>query len=123
MLDETGGPNIGHFFCGGLVTRNRLNGELSYSGQYKAFKHFTSYVRRNSKISPLYFEKDCYPMSNYPKDIKPLCGTFVENEGENAVLFLINPNSEKAQIQHFYDGKWWYFELMPETLATVVFEK
>ncbi|MBE6703069.1 MAG: hypothetical protein E7585_06635, partial [Ruminococcaceae bacterium] len=35
MLDETGGPNVGPFFCGGLITRDYTTGALSYSGQYK----------------------------------------------------------------------------------------
>ena len=43
MLDETGGPNVGPFLgiCGGLITRDSRNGELTYSGQYKAFSHIT----------------------------------------------------------------------------------
>jgi hypothetical protein len=122
MLDETGGPNIGHFFCGGLVTRNRLSGELSYSGQYKAFKHFLKYVRRDSKISPICFDRDCYWMTNYPKDTKPLTATLVENSDGSAALMLVNPNAEKAQVQYYRGGEWWYIELLPETLATITFE-
>lgn len=123
MLDETGGPNIGPFFCGGLVTRNRLTGELSYSGQYKALKHFARVVRKDSKISALEFAKDGYGMFSYAKDQKPLTGTLVENADGSAAMMLVNPNQEKAQIIHFRDGKWWYIELLPETLATVCFEK
>ena len=123
MLDETGGPNIGPFFCGGLVTRNRLSGELSYSGQYKAFEHFTKYVKRDSKISPISFDKNGYPMTSFPKDIKPLTGTFVENSDGSAALMLVNPNPDKAQVQYFYGGEWWYIELLPNTLATVTFKK
>ncbi|MBE6592648.1 MAG: hypothetical protein E7642_01495 [Ruminococcaceae bacterium] len=123
MLDETGGPNIGHFFCGGLVTRNRLSGELSYSGQYKAFKHFLKYVKRDSKISPICFDRDCYWMTNYPKDTKPLTATLVENSDGSAALMLVNPNPEKAQVQYYRGGEWWYIELLPDTLATVTFEK
>ncbi len=40
LLDEVGGPNIGPFFCGGLATLNSQTGELTYSGQYRAFSHF-----------------------------------------------------------------------------------
>ncbi|MBP3370662.1 MAG: hypothetical protein J6L85_07910 [Clostridia bacterium] len=123
MLDETGGPNVGPFFCGGLVTRNRLTGELSYSGQYKAFEHFTKFISRESRISPISFEKNGYGMFSYPKDQKPLVGTLVENPDSSAALMLINPNSDKAQVQYFYAGKWWYIELLPDTLATVCFEK
>ena len=121
MLDETGGPNIGPFFCGGLVTRNRLSGELSYSGQYKAFRHFAKYVKPGSKITPLEFLKDGYCLSGYPKDVKTLVGTLVENTDGSSALMLVNPNAEKAQVQYFKDGEWWYIELLPETLATVTF--
>lgn len=34
---------------------------------------------------------------------------------------LVNPNSAKEQVQFFFKGKWWYIELLPETLATVLF--
>jgi glucosylceramidase len=122
MLDETGGPNIGPFFCGGLVTRNRLSGELSYSGQYKAFAHFAKYVKPDSQISAITFDKNGYGMFAFPKDQKALCGTLVENSDGSAALMLVNTNPEKAQVQYFRDGKWWYIELLPDTLATVTFE-
>jgi hypothetical protein len=35
---------------------------------------------------------------------------------------LVNPNAEKAQVQYYRGGEWWYIELLPETLATVTFE-
>ena len=121
MLDETGGPNIGPFFCGGLVTRNRLSGELSFSGQYKAFEHFAKYVKPDSLISALTFDKNGYGMFAFPKDQKALCGTLVENSDGSAAMMLVNPNPEKAQVQYFREGKWWYIELLSDTLATVTF--
>lgn len=121
MLDETGGPNVGPFFCGGLVTRDRQSGELSYSGQYKAFRHFCGHVRPDSQISPLVFEKNGYGMFTYPKDAKPLVGTLVENSDGSAALMLVNPNPDKAQVQHCRNGEWYYIELLPDTLATVTF--
>ena len=121
MLDETGGPNIGPFFCGGLVTRNRDDGELSYSGQYKAFRHFSKYIDVDSQIIPIEFDKGGYSMFEYSADRKPLIGTLVENADGVSALMLINPNEAKTQIQFFYRGKWWYIELLPETLATVLF--
>ncbi len=45
LLDETGGPNIGPYFCGGLVTLNSISGELSYSGQYHAFRHLSHFFK------------------------------------------------------------------------------
>jgi glucosylceramidase len=61
MLDETGGPNVGPFFCGGLVTRNSNDNSLAYSGQYKAFKHFAS-LTKDSVITPLTFRRSELPL-------------------------------------------------------------
>ena len=38
------------------------------------------------------------------------------------MLLLTNPSTEKAQVQYFHEGSWYYIELMPDTLATVVWE-
>lgn len=122
MLDETGGPNVGPFFCGGLVTRNSVNGELSYSGQFKAFKHF-GFITENSKIYPLEFSNPGDDMSAYPRNaaFKP-AGCAVENSDKNIRLILVNPTDDKCQLQYNFNEKWYYIELLPDTLATVVLE-
>lgn len=122
MLDETGGPNIGPFFCGGLVTMPRDGGETGYSGQYKAFRHFAPFVDRDARIYPVKFNREGEGMFEYPAMARPLVGTLVEGEDGRAALMLINPNGEKAQVQYSHGGKWWYIELLPDTVATVVFE-
>lgn len=48
-LDEKGRPNIGPFPCGGLVTVHSATREITYSGQYWAFAHFSRAVRRGSR--------------------------------------------------------------------------
>ena len=48
-LDEKGRPNIGPFPCGGLVTINSGSREITYSGQYWAFGHFSRAVRRGAR--------------------------------------------------------------------------
>ena len=48
-LDEKGRPNIGPFPCGGLVTINSQSKEITRSGQYWAFAHFSRHVRRGAK--------------------------------------------------------------------------
>lgn len=121
MLDETGGPNVGPFFCGGLVTRNRASGELSYSGQYKAFAHVAPYVRPDSKIYPLEFTRIISGVGNFPKTKPVVYGVLVEN-GQETVLLLANPNSDKSQVQYCHKGTWYYFELLPDTAATVILE-
>jgi glucosylceramidase len=48
-LDEQGRPNIGPFPCGGLLTINSASKEISYSGQYWAFAHYSRFIRRGAR--------------------------------------------------------------------------
>ncbi len=47
-LDEHGQPNIGPFPCGGVVTIDSKSKEITRSGQYWAFAHFSQKVRRGA---------------------------------------------------------------------------
>ncbi len=47
-LDEKGRPNIGPFSCGGLVTIQSQTREITYSGQYWTFAHFSHAIRRGA---------------------------------------------------------------------------
>ena len=123
MLDEMGGPNVGPFSCGGLVTRDVVSGELSYSGQYKAFAHITKYTSSNSKIFPLYVgEEYNLPMSSYPKENRDIEGFMIDNSDGKYVLEVINPNNAKRQVQFKIDGQLWYAELTPESISTIIME-
>jgi glucosylceramidase len=48
-LDETGRPNIGPFPCGGFVTINSRTREITRSGQYWAFAHFSRCIRPGAR--------------------------------------------------------------------------
>lgn len=123
MLDETGGPNVGPFFCGGLVTRNSIDNSLSFSGQYKAFRHFAD-IGPSYKISSIGF-KPCNnaEMFEFPRmNLLFTDGCIAKGENGKEILYLVNPSEQKMQHQYFYNNKWWYIELLPKTLATVVFE-
>jgi glucosylceramidase len=48
-LDEKGRPNIGPFPCGGLVTIDSRTKEITRSGQYWAFAHFSRNVKRGAR--------------------------------------------------------------------------
>jgi glucosylceramidase len=48
-LDEHGKPNIGPFPCGGLVTIHSQTQEVTQSGQYWAFAHFSNPIRRGAR--------------------------------------------------------------------------
>jgi glucosylceramidase len=49
-LDENGKPNIGPFSCGGVVTVHSQTREITHSGQYWAFAHYSRAFRRSSTI-------------------------------------------------------------------------
>ena len=48
-LDEHGRPTIGPFSCGGVVTINSRTKEVTRSGQYWAFAHYSRVVRRGAR--------------------------------------------------------------------------
>ncbi len=50
LLDEKGNPNIGPFPCGGLVTVDSKTGQLTRSGQYWAFAHFSKVIQRGARV-------------------------------------------------------------------------
>ncbi len=50
LLDENGGPNIGPFRCGGLLTVNSKTSEISRSGQYWAFAHYSKHIQRGARV-------------------------------------------------------------------------
>jgi len=47
-LDEHGKPNIGPFSCGGMVTIHSQTREITRSGQYWAFAHFSRFIKRGA---------------------------------------------------------------------------
>jgi glucosylceramidase len=50
VLDEKGGPNIGPFTCGGVVTYDSRTRQVSRSGQYWAFAHYSKSVQRGARV-------------------------------------------------------------------------
>lgn len=50
LLDEKGNPNIGPFPCGGLVTIDSKTGQITRSGQYWAFAHFSKAIQRGAHV-------------------------------------------------------------------------
>lgn len=125
MLDEMGGPNVGPFMrmCGGLVTRDSRNGELSYSGQYRAFAHIAPFIKPSSEIYSLYVgEKYNYNISSYPKKLAEVEGVMIADENEKKTVILVNPNDCGIQAQIEIDGRLWYVELYSNSVSTVVIE-
>lgn len=124
MLDQTGGPNVGQFACGGFITRNSLTGELSNSGQLKAYRHFSKYFRGNTKIYKGFIEDDGQPMSIYGEQWLPMYACAFETDDKKHIVEIVNQSKNiKSQLQYNYNGDNWYFELMPNSVSALVFEK
>ncbi len=122
MLDETGGPNIGPFFCGGLATLNSVTGELTYSGQYHAFRHLSKFIRKGAEIYDCTLAGAGDNYSSYPKRALPLHAVMAKNTDGSRALIVSNGDKNKRQIQcDFGDGKY-YFELLPDSVSTIVIE-
>lgn len=123
LLDEEGRPNIGHCPCGGLVTLNSQDGELSYSGQYMAFEHFSRFIKNGARIYKSHVHNEGLSVTNFNKLKHELVSCVAENPDGSRVVTVVNPNNERRQVQYFYEGEWWYFDLTPNSVNTLVFEK
>ena len=123
MLDETGGPNIGPFMCGGLVTRNSQDGTLTYSGQHAAFAHVSHYIRPDARIYPITVDANERSMTHYPKPAEGVVGVAAENTDGSFVLVLSNHNTDKRQLQFERDGVWYYLEMSADSVCTIVIEE
>ena len=123
VLDEYGGPNVGPFFCGGLATRNSVSGELSYSGQYKALKHISRFMQKGVEVYEVEKEPTLNGIFGFPNNNAiPIEVSCIKNPDGTICNFIINSNEEKQQIQIFESGEWYYIEVLPDTVSTVVFE-
>lgn len=59
VLDEKGGPNIGPFQCGGVVTVDSKTQKLTRSGQYWAFAHYAKAVRCGARVIATHAPQSC----------------------------------------------------------------
>lgn len=58
--------------------------------------------------------------NNAPSKIEIAC---VKNPDDSICYFLTNADKQKQQVQIFEGGKWYYVEILPYSVCTVVFEK
>ncbi len=82
-LDEHGRPNIGPFPCGGVVTVDSQTNEITRSGQYWAFAHYSRVIRRGARR----FD------SHTP--VTDLHHVGVENPDGRQILIVINPGAQR----------------------------
>ena len=60
-------------------------------------------------------------MSAYSKANVDIEGFCIDNDGKH-ILVLINPNETKRQTQFWLNDSWWYAELTPESISTVIID-
>lgn len=83
-LDERGRPNIGPFPCGGVVTINSQTKEITRSGQYWAFAHYSRAMRRGGRR---------FQSHSAPADLHHVA---VENPDGQQVLIVTNPGAART---------------------------
>jgi glucosylceramidase len=86
VLDENGKPNIGPFPCGGVVTLNSKTGEITRSGQYWAFAHYSKLIQRGARVVGSW------------GDVPDIAHLAVENPDRSRVLVLTN-NGAQRRVQ------------------------
>jgi len=84
VLDEKGQPNIGPFNCGGMVTLDSHTQQLTRSGQYWAFAHYSKVVQRGAHV---------VASEGGPEGVDHVA--FANPDG-SYVLVLTNPGEESA---------------------------
>jgi glucosylceramidase len=106
-LDEIGHPNIGPFFCGGLLTIDSKTNAISYSGQYHAFAHYSRFIRRGAHR----FESQNADTG--------LAQVAFENPDGTHVLVVTNPQDAKS-CEVRWEGQAVTLDLSPNSVATLV---
>ena len=106
-LDEQGRPNIGPFSCGGLVTIHSRTQEITRSGQYWAFAHFSRNVRRGARR----FESS--------GKVPGVVHVAFENPDGKKVLVVTNADEAKS-VTLEQANKSVEVELLPKSVSTLV---
>jgi glucosylceramidase len=93
-LDEAGKPNVGPFSCGGVVTINSQTREITRSGQFWAFAHYSRLVHRGARR----FDSQSFagsPRFNSQREA-PLPHVAFENPDGQQVLVVTNPGTTRS---------------------------
>ncbi|MGB6688676.1 MAG: glycoside hydrolase family 30 beta sandwich domain-containing protein [Terracidiphilus sp.] len=90
-LDEKGQPNIGPFSCGGTITIENGTHQVTRSGQYWAFAHYSRHVKRGAKV----FATDGVGEKAAHGDPMPITHAGFSNPDGSLVVVLANRGHEK----------------------------
>ncbi len=106
-LDENGKPNIGPFDCGGLVTVHSGTHEITRSGQFWAFAHYSKVIHRGAHI---------FASSG---DLQNISHVAAENPDGSRVLVLTNTEREQT-VQVVLEEQALSLRLPPDSVTTLV---
>lgn len=106
-LDEKGRPNIGPFPCGGMVTIHSQTREITRSGQYWAFAHFSRNVKRGARR----LQSD--------SKVPGIEHVAFENPDGQKVLIVTNAGEERT-VTVSQAGKTAELSLTPNSIATLL---
>jgi glucosylceramidase len=107
VLDENGKPNIGPFSCGGVVTLNSKTHDITRSGQYWAFAHYSKVMQRGARIFASW------------GDLQGLDHVAAENPDGSRVLILTNKDREQT-VQCTLQEQSLSVSLPPDSVTTLV---
>lgn len=107
VLDENGKPNIGPFSCGGVVTINSKTREVTRSGQYWAFAHYSKVIQRGGRVLASW------------GDLAGIDHLAVENPDGSRTLVLTNQGAER-QVQCTLASQSFDLVLPPDSITSVL---
>ena len=106
-LDENGKPNIGPFPCGGVVTIHSQTREITRSGQYWAFAHYSRAFRRSSTV----MQSD--------GDIKDVCHVIARNPDGTYAAVLTNTGAAGRTVWIKQGNSALEVSLPPDSVVTL----
>jgi glucosylceramidase len=107
VLDENGRPDIGPFSCGGVVTLNSKTHEVTRSGQFHAFAHYSKVIQRGARIVASWGE------------LENIDHVAAENPDGSHVLILTN-RGEEQPVQCALRDQALTITLPPDSITTLV---
>jgi glucosylceramidase len=106
VLDEKGRPDIGPFSCGGVVTLHSKTQEVTRSGQYHAFAHYSKAIQRNAQILATW------------GDLPHIDHVAAENPDGSRVLVVTNQGDER-EVQCTLGDQALAMTLPPDSITTL----
>jgi glucosylceramidase len=106
VLDEKGRPDIGPFSCGGVVTLDSKTHEVTRSGQFHAFAHYSKTIQRDAQILASW------------GDLPHIDHVAAENPDGSRVLVLTNQGDER-EVQCTLQDQALALTLPPDSITTL----